>query len=140
MIIIAEIVDFDDTVIDQICDFMHSISNGRLIYSYSYGDTASGNSESIRIDFSRQEVLINKKRVSLTKLEFELLAYLAKSPERVFTYQQIYEAVWDEPYACEKGTIMTHIRHLREKIEANPHQPQYIENVRGIGYRFRKHK
>ncbi|HIY63342.1 MAG TPA: helix-turn-helix domain-containing protein [Candidatus Mediterraneibacter stercoripullorum] len=67
-----------------------------------------------------------------------MLVLLSSHVERVFTYQKIYEAVWEEPYTCEKGNSMTHIRHLREKIEPDPSHPKYIENVRGIGYRFAK--
>ena len=92
----------------------------------------------IEIDPIQRKVLVNGKQVELTNLEFKILLYLAEYPNRVFTYQQIYEAVWGEPYACEKGNIMTHISHLRAKIEPDPAHPQYIENVRGVGYRFTK--
>ena len=90
------------------------------------------------INLISHKVEIKSKEVILTNLEFNLLFYLASQPGRVFTYQQIYEAVWDEPYAYEKNNIMTHISHLRGKIEPDPAHPRYIENVRGVGYRFRK--
>lgn len=70
----------------------------------------------------------------MTNLEFNLLIYLVSQPDRVFTYQQIYEAVWGEPYAYEKNNIMTHISHLRAKIEPDLTHPRYIDNVRGVGY------
>lgn len=82
--------------------------------------------------------MVRNQEVFLTNLEFNLLIYLASQPDRVFTYQQIYEAVWGEPYACEKNNIMTHISHLKNKIEPDPMHPQFIENVRGVGYRFKK--
>lgn len=67
-----------------------------------------------------------------------LLEYLVKHIGQIMEYKQIYEAVWKEPYACEKNNIMTHISHLRAKIESDPTHPRYIENIRGVGYRFKK--
>lgn len=90
----------------------------------------------LEIDIITHSVLVKRKKIMLTNLEFNLLLYLASQPGRVFTYQQIYEAVWNEPYAFEKGNIMTHIRHLREKIDFS--SSSYIENIRGVGYRFVK--
>lgn len=92
----------------------------------------------LEIDFFSHKVTIKGNEIILTNLEFNLLIYLASQPGRVFTYQQIYEAVWEESYAYEKNNIMTHISHLRAKIEPDPAHPQYIENVRGVGYRFAK--
>ena len=91
-----------------------------------------------QIDLLSHKVEIKSKEVILTNLEFNLLFYLASQPGRVFTYQQIYEAVWEEPYSYEKNNIMTHISHLKTKIESDPTHPRYIENVRGVGYRFKK--
>lgn len=91
-----------------------------------------------QIDLLSHKVEIKSKEVILTNLEFNLLFYLASQPGRVFTYQQIYEAVWEEPYSYEKNNIMTHISHLKTKIESDPTHPRYIENVRGVEYRFKK--
>lgn len=85
-----------------------------------------------------RKVFINGRNISLITLEYDLLVYLFKHCGQILSYMQIYEAVWKEPYAGEKGNIMTHIRHLREKIESDPSQPRYIENIRGVGYRFKK--
>lgn len=92
----------------------------------------------MQIDLLSHRVKMQDTEVILTNLEFKLLFYLASQPERAFTYHQIYEAVWEEPYAYEKNNIMTHISHLRAKIEPDPAHPRYIENVRGVGYRFKK--
>ncbi len=91
----------------------------------------------LEIDVYRREVRRNKKVIRLTDLEFRLLHYLASQPERIFTYQQIYEGVWGEEYAHEKGTIMSHIRHIRQKLESDKGSFDYIENIRGVGYRFK---
>lgn len=92
----------------------------------------------LEIDLYRREIRKNEKVIKLTDLEFRLLLYLAEQPGRVFTYQQIYEAVWGEEYAHEKGTIMSHIRHIRKKLEADGKPCDYIENIRGVGYRFKE--
>lgn len=92
----------------------------------------------LEIDLYHREIRQNERIVKLTDIEFRILLYLAEQPGRVFTYQQIYEAVWEEEYTLQKGTIMSHIRHIREKIEPDSKNPRYIENVRGVGYRFIK--
>lgn len=92
----------------------------------------------LEIDLYHREVWHNKKLIKLTDLEFRILYYLASQPGRVFTYRQIYEGVWGEEYACEKGIIMSHIRHIRQKLEAVGDSFDYIENIRGVGYRFKK--
>ena len=92
----------------------------------------------LEIDLYRREIRKNEKVIKLTDLEFRIFLYLAEQPGRVFTYQQIYEAVWGEEYAHEKSTIMSHIRHIRKKIEADGKPCDYIENIRGVGYRFKK--
>ena len=92
----------------------------------------------LEIDLYCREVRQGEKTIRLTDLEFRILHYLASQPGRVFTYQQIYEGVWGEEYACEKGTIMSHIRHIRQKLESEESSFDYIENIRGVGYRFKK--
>ena len=92
----------------------------------------------LEIDLYRREIRKNEKVIKLTDLEFRILLYLAEQPGRVFTYQQIYEVVWGEEYAHEKSTIMSHIRHIRKKLEVDGKPCGYIENIRGVGYRFKK--
>ena len=93
-------------------------------------------SSGLEIDLIYREVRQYGNIIKLTDLEFRILLYLAEQPGRVFTYQQIYEAVWGEEYAHEKGTIMSHIRHIRKKLEADGKPCDYIENIRGE-YRFK---
>lgn len=90
------------------------------------------------MDIVKRKVYRGNQIVHITKIEFDLLFYLLQYENHVLTYQQLYEAVWEEPYTYEKDIIMTHISHLRGKIEPDPSHPQYIENVRGVGYRFKK--
>lgn len=73
----------------------------------------------------------------LTPLEFDLLALLMSAPGRVYTREQISERLADSGFAGLERTLNVHIRNLRAKIEANPAEPEYIETVFGVGYRFR---
>lgn len=85
----------------------------------------------LEIDLYYREVRLNGKVVRLTDLEFRLLHYLASQPSRVFTYQQICEVVWGEEYAHEKGTIMSHICHIRQKLESEGGSSDYIGKHQG---------
>jgi DNA-binding response OmpR family regulator len=75
--------------------------------------------------------------VELTYVEFEILAALARSPGRVFSRELLLERVWGDSSYRDPRTIDVHIRHLREKIEPEPKNPEYLLTVRGVGYRFR---
>ena len=68
--------------------------------------------------------------------QFEILQLLAKNPGRVFPKEQIYDMVWHEPYAGDYNIVMSHISHIREKIEDDPAHPFYIQTVWGVGYKF----
>lgn len=83
-------------------------------------------------------VYIEEVPVELNAKEYMLLKYLMESPERVFTKKQIYRAVWDEDVYFDDNTIMVHISHIRNKIETDPKNPEFIKTIRGIGYKFHK--
>jgi DNA-binding response OmpR family regulator len=74
--------------------------------------------------------------VRLTAKEFELLWFLASHPRRVFSRDQLMASVWGYTAALDTGTVTVHVRRLREKVEANPSKPQYLETVWGVGYRL----
>jgi len=92
---------------------------------------------SIAIDPVKRAVTVDGERAQLTYVEFEVLHTLASHPGRVYSRQALLEAVWGDSAYREPRTIDVHIRHLREKIEADPREPAYIFTVRGVGYRFR---
>ena len=92
----------------------------------------------LEIDLSERSVIIDRTKIMLTNREFEILYLLAQSPGRIFSKEQIYDIVWQEPYSGDYNIVMSHIRHIREKIEDNPGKPLYIQTVWGIGYRFNK--
>ncbi|WP_127509097.1 response regulator transcription factor [Paenibacillus humicus] len=75
--------------------------------------------------------------IALTPKQLQILLYLLRHAGRILTKEQIYEAVWGEPYMEGDKTVMVHIRYLRERIELDPAQPRIVETVRGIGYRVK---
>ncbi len=77
-------------------------------------------------------------RSTLTYVEFEVLTALAGAPGRVFTREVLLGRLWGDSKYRDPRTIDVHIRHLREKIEADPSHPEYLFTVRGVGYRFRE--
>jgi len=91
----------------------------------------------LKIDPGKRAVTLNGETVSTTYVEFEILAALARSPGRVFTRDMLLARVWGDSAYRDPRTIDVHIRHLREKIEADPKEPEYLFTVRGVGYRFR---
>ena len=105
-----------------------------------YGGKHKSNIISIRglqINKDSRQVFVNGKEVVLAQKEFELLLYLAQNPNRVFSREELFERVWGLDALGDNATITVHIGRIREKIESNPSNPQYIETVWGAGYRFR---
>jgi DNA-binding response OmpR family regulator len=88
------------------------------------------------IDVPRRTVTVRGEPVQLTYVEFELLRTLAASPGRVFSRRMLLESLWRSADYRDPRTIDVHIRHLREKLEAEPRTPEFILTVRGVGYRF----
>ncbi|PLS17287.1 DNA-binding response regulator [Bacillus sp. M6-12] len=77
--------------------------------------------------------------VILTGKQYQIFMYLLRHPNQILTKEQIYEAVWGNPYfEGDKNTLMVHIRYLREKLELDPGSPEIIETIRGIGYRVKQ--
>jgi len=91
----------------------------------------------LQIDFEKRSVIVRGELAQLTYVEFEILAALARAPGRVFSRTMLLERVWGDAAYRDPRTIDVHIRHLREKLEAEPKTPELILTVRGVGYRFR---
>jgi DNA-binding response OmpR family regulator len=91
----------------------------------------------LQIDFEKRTVVIRGEPAQLTYVEFEILTALARAPGRVFSRTMLLERVWGDAAYRDPRTIDVHIRHLREKLEAEPKTPELILTVRGVGYRFR---
>ena len=105
------------------------------------GNKVSNNPEikirGLQIDRLARRVLINNEEVSLTTKEFDLLLFLASHPNRVFSKTELFERLWGLDSLGDTATVTVHIGKLREKIEIVPSNPQYIETVWGVGYRFK---
>lgn len=92
----------------------------------------------LRIYPKAYKVYVRDKEVKLTGREFELLLFLAENPNIVFSKEKLFEKIWGYDYVGDSATVTVHINHVREKIEDDSSNPQYIETVWGAGYRFNK--
>ena len=92
--------------------------------------------DDVEIDHLKHEVTKNGKKVDLTLKEFELLDILVRNNGKVLTRDLLLDKIWGYEYMGETRTVDVHIRHLRQKLEADDRNPKFIETVRGIGYRF----
>ena len=92
--------------------------------------------DGLRIDLERHETQVRGSQVELTAKEFELLTCFARSPGRVFTRTQLLDQVWGYSHSGYEHTVNSHINRLRNKIERDPANPDYIQTVWGVGYRF----
>jgi len=91
----------------------------------------------VTIDFARRVVTRGGEEVRLTRLEYELLHYLAVNADRVVTHRQILSSVWGPENSEETQYLRVHIGHLRQKLERDPARPVFLTTEPGVGYRFR---
>jgi len=91
----------------------------------------------LRVEPAKRSVRVRDQEVALTFVEFEILHALVGSPGRVWTREQLLTRVWGDSAYRDPRTIDVHIRHVREKLERDPREPEYVFTVRGVGYRFR---
>lgn len=94
--------------------------------------------DDLEVDLLKRTVVVRGKKVDLTYIEFELLKTLISHPGRVYNRQLLLHLVWGDSDYRDPRTIDVHIRHLREKLEADPREPEFIFTVRNIGYKFRE--
>jgi len=92
--------------------------------------------EGLRLDIERHEAFVDERAVELTAKEFELLVHFARAPGRVFSRAQLLDQVWGYSHSGYEHTVNSHINRLRNKIEADPANPRYIQTVWGVGYKF----
>jgi DNA-binding response OmpR family regulator len=92
----------------------------------------------LSLDPDRREVRVDGRSLELTYVEFELLRALVAQPGKVFSRRSLLQAIWGDSAYREPRTIDVHVRHLREKVERNPSEPELILTVRGAGYRLRE--
>lgn len=88
------------------------------------------------IDTTQKSVILRDSLVKLTATEYGILLLLASNPGRIYSIKEIYENVWNEPFYHSENTVTVHIRRMREKIEINTKEPEYIKVVWGLGYKI----
>lgn len=91
----------------------------------------------LKIDIAARRVYVNGEEKIFTTKEFDLLTFLAKHPNRVFSKDELFRQVWEMESVGDIATVTVHIKKIREKIEINTQKPQYIETIWGVGYRFK---
>ncbi|MBR7184889.1 MAG: response regulator transcription factor [Clostridia bacterium] len=107
------------------------------------GSVNTGNEDVLTVgdlvyDKEKKTLAVRGEPVHLTATERKIVELLMQKPGRIYSAEEIYERVWNEPaYSCE-NTVMVHIRRIREKIELNPREPDYLKVVWGIGYKIDK--
>lgn len=90
----------------------------------------------LKIDKTARRVFLNEEERVLTTKEFDLLTFLAENPNRVFTKDELFREIWNMESMGDVATVTVHIKKIREKIEYDSSNPQYIETIWGVGYRF----
>ena len=90
------------------------------------------------VDDDKKQVTVDGENIRLTPMEFNSLCFLVRNAGKVYSIEQIYESIWNEEAIGVDNTVAVHIRHIREKIEINPKDPQYLKVVWGIGYKVEK--
>ncbi len=91
----------------------------------------------LQIDKTARRVWIDKEEKAFTTKEFDLLAFLAENPNRVYSKEELFREIWDMDSIGDIATVTVHIKKIREKIEYDSANPQYIETIWGVGYRFK---
>ena len=91
----------------------------------------------IRIDRTARRIFINEEEKSFTTKEFDLLTFLADNPNHVYSKEELFREVWGMESVGDIATVTVHIKKIREKIEEDTTNPQYIETIWGVGYRFK---
>lgn len=92
--------------------------------------------DDLEMNLTEHKVMVRNKQVELSPKEFKILAMLMSAPNKVFSREELLEQVWGLDFYGDTKTVDVHIRWLREKIEKDPSNPQYVQTVRGFGYRL----
>jgi DNA-binding response OmpR family regulator len=114
-----------------------ALRRAQMARSAEDGDERPIEVRSLKIEPAKRTVTLAGTNVQTTFVEFEILQALARNPGRVYTREMLLSRVWGDAAYRDPRTIDVHIRHLREKLEADPKDPEYVFTVRGVGYRFR---
>lgn len=113
------------------------ISRYERLVGNSQEDNETIEIRGLKIDIAARRVYVNGEEKTFTTKEFDLLTFLAKHPNRVFSKDELFRQVWEMESVGDIATVTVHIKKIREKIEINTQKPQYIETIWGVGYRFK---
>ncbi|HOM03228.1 MAG TPA: response regulator transcription factor [Acetivibrio sp.] len=115
----------------------HIAKYERLKNKFGNNNSASITIRGLEIQKDSRRVFVNGKEVNLAQKEFDILLFLAQNPNRVFSREELFDRIWGVDSLGDAATVTVHIGRIREKIEPEPSNPQYIETVWGAGYRLR---
>lgn len=133
-LIILSLEESEQNVYDEILKIVDGAGIGiKKKIDEEYGLIEIGD---LKIQPDQHKVLKRDREVSLTNIEFRILYILALHQGNILSKEQIYNFVWNGEYLRDDSNITSHIRRLRKKIEDDPSQPEYIQTVRGVGYRM----
>ena len=130
------ILTFEDSEEEILIHIVSFVSTGTKAFQVVENARIELRFDGLELDVAKRLVRKQKQEIDLTFTEFEILHLLMRSPGRVFSKEQIYDIIWNEPYSGDYNVVMRHICNIREKIEDDPGHPVYIQTVRGVGYRF----
>ncbi|MCS7059142.1 MAG: response regulator transcription factor [Meiothermus sp.] len=92
----------------------------------------------LSLDLERHQAFLEGHPLELTRREFDLLAFLARHPGRVYTREELLERVWGQEFLGTARTVDQHVAQLRDKLNEDPKNPRFLETLRGVGYRFKE--
>lgn len=127
--------DSHDHVLDLAVDL--DPATAMVAIAEALGTTGSPSAGGLAIDRPAREVMLDGRIVALTRREFDLLAFLADHPRQVFSRQELLTEVWSSSEEWQvPSTVTEHVRRIRQKLAPDGGGAEFIENVRGVGYRF----
>lgn len=135
-IMVLSLAESEDKVYEKIMEVVKEFDVAEQVEEIEVKDTIQVGR--LRINPVQHTVFKGKEEIQLTQTEFRILYFFALHQGMVLSKDQIYGYTWNEEYALGDSNITSHIRRLRMKIEDDPAQPQYIQTVRGIGYKMPK--
>ena len=115
----------------------HMARYERLVNSNSKPDNAVIEIRGLKIDKTARRVWVDGEEKQFTTKEFDLLTFLAENPNHVYTKDELFREIWDMDSIGDIATVTVHIKKIREKVEFDSANPQYIETIWGVGYRFK---
>lgn len=113
-----------------------SVNGGRAVEMERGLDSPVFDYGRFQLDEAAGELTVEGQAVACPALVFQLLLFLCKNPNRIFSKSELYEKVWGDDAFSDDNTVMVHIHRIRERIEADPSNPKFIVNVRGLGYKL----